>query len=328
MAETATPLGINVVNDKMDEMISVAKQLSVPGKGFLASDEKEAGMGSKFDLINIENTKANRLKYRTMLYTTPGANKYLSGIIFNHETFTEGKIEKTGQRLVDYVIAEGILVGIKVDIGPRPLPYKPNEQYTAGIDGLGRRAAFYYKDGARFTKLRVIFRIQNGYISPTAMTENMYLSAKYALICQANGLVPIVEPDLVMAGDHSAEVCKYWTSKILNRMYAVLNEYDVDLRATILKPNMILSGKANNKKRSFRENALNTIDVLSANVPVSVPGTTYFPSIRSHKLAEFRYFVFERRHVRRGGNIEPECNQSALCEAIRSRDNFQSSMVH
>lgn len=272
MTQVAAPLGINVVNPKMEQMISVAKQLSLPGKGFLASDEKEAGMGSKFDLINLENTKTNRLKYRTMLYTTPNVEEYLSGIIFNHETFTEGKIEKTGERLVDYVTKKGILPGIKVDIGPRPLPYKPNEQYTAGIDGLLQRAASYYENGARFTKLRVIFRIQNGYISPTAMTENMYLSAKYALICQANGLVPIVEPDLVMNGDHSAAVCKYWTNKILNRMYAVLNEYDVELKATILKPNMILSGKGKVEKRSFKENALNTIDVLSNNVPVSVPG--------------------------------------------------------
>lgn len=272
MAQVAAPLGINVVNPKMKQMISVAKQLSLPGKGFLASDEKEAGMGSKFDLINLENTKTNRLKYRTMLYTTPNVEEYLSGIIFNHETFTEGKIEKTGERLVDYVTKKGILPGIKVDIGPRPLPYKPNEQYTAGIDGLLQRAASYYENGARFTKLRVIFRIQNGYISPTAMTENMYLSAKYALICQANGLVPIVEPDLVMNGDHSAAVCKYWTNKILNRMYAVLNEYDVELKATILKPNMILSGKSKVDKRSLKENALNTIDVLSNNVPVSVPG--------------------------------------------------------
>lgn len=233
-------------------------------------------MGKKFDLIGLENTFENRRRYRQLLYTTPGLNKYISGIIFNPETFNEFRIDGNGQRLVDYVNNENILVGIKVDFGTFDLPYKSNERFTIGTDGLLKRAAEFYKNGAKFTKLRVMFKIQNGYISPTAITENILLSAKYALICQSVGLVPIVEPDLLMDGNHSLEICKYWTNKILNRMYAGLNEYDVDLRATILKPNMVLSGKGNNiNGRSFRENAINTIDVLCSNVPISVPGIMF-----------------------------------------------------
>lgn len=233
-------------------------------------------MGKKFDLIGLENSFENRRRYRQLLYTTPGLNKYISGIIFNPETFNEFKIDGTGQTLVDYVNNAGILVGIKVDFGVRDLPYKPNESFTVGTDGLLQRATNFKKNGAKFAKLRVAFRIQNGFISPTSIIENTYLSAKYALICQSVGLVPIVEPDLLMNGNHSLSICKYWTNKILNKMYSTLNEYDVDLKATILKPNMVLSGKDNNiNGRSFKENAINTIDVLCNNVPISVPGIMF-----------------------------------------------------
>jgi len=176
---------------------------------------------------------------------------------------------------VDVVAKQGICVGIKVDFGLNPLPFKANEQLTMGCDGLLQRGAEFYKNGARFAKARVVFRIQNGRISSTSLTENTIWSAKYALICQRVGLVPIVEPEIFQDGDHSLSVTKYWTNKVLNRMYAALNEYDVDLRGTLLKPSMVLSGSSNTGKRSLRENALATLDVLCNNVPVAVPGCVF-----------------------------------------------------
>eukprot|EP01084_Bolivina_argentea_P131680 232404_1 len=164
MARVIAPLGTNIKNDKLEEMRQVAQRIATPGKGILASDETTAGLGAKFATISLENTKQNRQRYREMVYTTPGLNQYISAAIFNSETFNEFKISKTGQRFVDYLRNQGILVGIKADQGVRNLPYKPNEQYVPMIDNLLEKAGEYYRQGASFAKLRVPFWIQNGYI--------------------------------------------------------------------------------------------------------------------------------------------------------------------
>lgn len=264
-------------NPYLDEMVATAKRMATTGKGLLASDGSDANLGRKFATIGLENNVVNRRRYREMLYTTPGLGQYISGIIFNDEIFwsTMGGTSN-GRRLVDIVQSQGILVGIKTDLNVRDLPYKSGENFTAGIDGMASRAEKYYANGARFCKLRVVFIIQNGHISNTALIENCVLSSKYALICQSKGLVPIVEPELMMTGNHSLEVCKYWSSKILAKMYKTLSDYDVILKATILKPNMISPGNDYNVNgRSLRENAMATIDVLSAHVPVAVPGIMF-----------------------------------------------------
>eukprot|EP01084_Bolivina_argentea_P176408 305288_1 len=148
MAQVTAPIGASFEIDKLDEMIAIAKQIATTGKGILASDERNAGMGSKLDLIGLENNFDNRRRFRELLYTTPGLTQYISGIIFNPETFNECKIGGNGQKLVDYVNNEGILVGIKVDNFVRSFPYKLNEVFTIGTDDLLERAAGYYKDGA------------------------------------------------------------------------------------------------------------------------------------------------------------------------------------
>lgn len=272
-----TPLGVNSRNEFLHEMIATAKQMASPGKGLLASDGSDANLGRKFAPIGLANTVENRRRYREMLYSTPGLSAYISGIILNDEIFwsTVGGAAD-GRRLTEVVRAQGILVGIKTDLNVRALPLKANETFTAGIDGLRGRARRYYADGARFAKLRVVFRIQNGFVSSTALLENAVLSAKYALLCQSEGLVPIVEPELLRTGAHSLALCRFWTRKILAKMYKALSDYDVDLRATILKPNLCTAGSdAPKLRRSFRENAEATIDALCATVPLSVPGVMF-----------------------------------------------------
>ena len=209
-------------------MVSTAQRLATTGKGLLASDGSDANLGRKFATIGLENNVENRRRYREMLYTTPGLGQYISGIILNDEIFwSKMGGAPNGRRLVEVVQAQGIVVGIKTDLNVRDLPSKSGENFTAGIDGMASRAARYYADGARFCKLRVVFSIQNGYISQTALLENCVLSSKYALICQSNGLSPIVEPEQMMAGNHSLAVCKYWSGKILAKMYKTLSDYDV-----------------------------------------------------------------------------------------------------
>jgi len=287
MAQITGPLGCNIENKYLDEMISTAKRMATTGKGLLASDGSDANLGRKFATIGLPNTVENRRRYREMLYTTPGLGQYISGIIFNDEIFWSSMGDTAnGRRLVDVVRSQGILVGIKTDLNVRDLPYKSGETFTAGIDGMSSRAARYYADGARFAKLRVVFTIQNGYISETALLENCVLSSKYALLCQSNGLVPIVEPELMMTGNHSLAVCKYWSGKILAKMYKTLSDYDVVLKATILKPNMVSPGNDHNVNgRSLRDNAMATIDVLCDHVPVSVPGIMFLSGGMSEEEA-------------------------------------------
>ena len=158
--------------------------------------------------------------------------------------------------------------------GTRALPYKPNEKYTQGLTDLDKRTADYYKQGARFAKWRAVCTIQNGYVSQTAIQETAWTLARYAAICQANGLVPIVEPELLMDGNHPLEVCQYWTEKIVTACYKALSDQEVILEATLLKPNMCLPGSDWKGQRSAAKNAQATVTALKRSVPSAVPGIT------------------------------------------------------
>jgi fructose-bisphosphate aldolase class I len=221
-----------------EELAATAKAIATRGKGILAADESTGTIGKRLAQINLENTEDNRRAYRELLFTTPGWGDYCSGVILFDETIRQKS--STGKPFVDIIREAGVIPGIKVDAGTRPLPFSPGDFYTQGIDGLDQRTAEYYAMGARFAKWRAVLTIQNGKVSENSIKENAWLLARYASICQRSGLVPIVEPELLMDGGHNLETCKYWTTKIVAACYKALIDQDVYLPGTLLKPNMVL----------------------------------------------------------------------------------------
>eukprot|EP01084_Bolivina_argentea_P278312 475376_1 len=260
------PSSCFVINPKLDEMIATAKKIATRGKGILAADESPQTIGKRLTSININNTAENRSRYREIFITSNGIENYISGIILHEETLYQSTCDN--KLFVDILSSLGIVIGIKVDRRTRPLPYHPNETYTQGLTDLNDRCAEYYKIGARFAKWRAVLRIQNGYISETAIRDNAYILARYASICQSNGLVPIIEPEILMDGKHSLVINQYWTQKVLSACYKALNDNNIQLEATLLKPNMCLSGKQyTGKKNTHNENAIATINTLMRSVP-------------------------------------------------------------
>jgi len=252
-----------------DELIATANYIATRGKGILAADESTGTIGKRFAAINVENTQENRRRYRELLFRTPGWGEYCSGVITFDETLRDKAAD--GTPLVDLCKAAGVVVGIKVDKGTRALPYNPGDKYTQGLTDLDVRAAEYYELGARFCKWRAVVTIQNNYVSDAAIKETAWTLARYAAICQANGLVPIVEPEILMDGEHSLEVNQYWTEKVVTACYAALRDQNVLLEGTILKPNMCLPGAQSTGKRSIQAQALATVTALRRSVPAAVP---------------------------------------------------------
>jgi len=277
------PPCLSVQNKFLDEMVATANAIATRGKGILAADESTGTIGKRFKAINVENNEENRRRYRELLVTTDGLEKCISGIIMYEETLYQKT--KDGKAFVEILKQKGIVPGIKVDMGTRALPYKPGELYTQGLTDLDVRCAKYYEQGARFAKWRAVCTIQNGYVSETAVKETAWTLARYAGICQANGLVPIVEPELLMDGPHSLRVCQYWTEKIVAACYKALSDQEVVLEATLLKPNMCLPGSDYNGQRKIEDNAAATVQALKRSVPSAVPGITFLSGGQSEEEA-------------------------------------------
>merc|ERR1712038_482942 len=198
---------------------------------------------------------------------------YISGVILYEETLYQ-KYED-GKSYVDQIKECGVIPGIKVDLGTRELPFFPGEKYTQGLTDLDKRAARYYEAGARFAKWRCVLKIQNNTISETSIKETAWTLARYAAICQNNGLCPIVEPEILMDGDHSLAPCQKMTEKTLAAVYKALADQNVLLEGSLLKPNMVLKGKQNEDPTTFEQNALATVTALRRTVPAAVPGITF-----------------------------------------------------
>lgn len=258
------------------ELIATAKAIASPGKGILAADESTGTIGKRFDDIKVENNRTNRREYRRLLFTTPELEKYISGVILFEETLFE-KTEDGKELLVNYLSKRGIVLGIKVDLGTKHLPSTDDETYTQGLTDLDKRCQTYYKAGARFAKWRAVLRISSNTPSPLSIQENAYTLAKYAAICQANGLVPIVEPEILMDGKHSLAVCQYWTEKVISTCYKALSDNNVLLEGTLLKPNMVVPGEQSAEKKTVTVDqvAKATVQALQRSVPPAVPGVTF-----------------------------------------------------
>ena len=235
----------------------IANRIVADGKGILAADESTGTIGKRFSGINVENTEANRQQYRQLLFTASELNNYIGGIIFYEETLFQST--DSGKKFTEILKP---VIGIKVDLGVVPLPGTDNETTTQGLDKLADRCAKYYEAGARFAKWRSVLRIGSHQPSELSIHENATVLARYAAICQQNGLVPIVEPEILMDGDHDLETATVVTTKVLTHVYKVLNDHHVYLEGTLLKPNMVNPGVDCPKKYTPADVALATVTAL------------------------------------------------------------------
>lgn len=264
------------MKDYSQELIETAQKICTPGKGILAADESPGSVDKKFKPLGLENNEENRRRYREMLLLSPGIEKYISGVIFHEETAKQSS--KNGDNFTNYVKSLGIVPGIKVDKGLAVLDNGKEENWTKGIEQLPAMAAEFYKLGCRFAKWRAVLKINaaTGCPSDEAITANATGLAKYALICQQNGLVPIVEPEILSDGPHSAEDCQKVTEKVLNAVFRELHLHKVLLEGCLLKPNMVTYGSEHPKKKENNsvEEAVRTVRALSRTVPPALPGIT------------------------------------------------------
>jgi len=251
----------------------IAAYIVEDGRGILAADESNPTCGKRFDSIGVESTEDTRRDYREMLFRSEGMKGNIGGVILFDETLRQKA--KDGTPLVNIITAQGALPGIKVDKGLKPLDDSPEETVTQGLDGLNERCSEYEKIGAKFAKWRAVINIGKGIPTEDCINKNMEALAKYAKIVQENKMVPIVEPEVLMDGNHSIERCLEVTSKTLSALFNYLDEHGVNIKGTLLKPSMVISGKDANEQASVEEVAEKTLKCLLANVPSDLPGITF-----------------------------------------------------
>ena len=256
------------------ELNKVAEAMVAPGKGILAADESSGTIKKRFDAINVESTEENRRDYRELMFrATEAMSNHISGVILYDETLRQNA--KDGTPLARIIEQAGSIPGIKVDAGAKPLPFSPGETVTEGLDGLRERLAEYYKLGARFAKWRAVIDIAPGIPSWNCINANAQALARYAALCQEAQIVPIVEPEVLMDGDHTIERCAEVTEWTLKEVFQQLFYARVALEGIVLKPNMIISGKKCPQQASVAQVAEETIKVLKRTVPSAVPGIAY-----------------------------------------------------
>jgi fructose-bisphosphate aldolase class I len=250
-----------------------ARALVAPGKGILAADESDGTIKKRFDSIQVESTEENRRAYRDLLFTTPGTEEYISGVILFDETIRQSSADGTpfSKLLED----RGVIPGIKVDKGAKPLALAEGETVTEGLDGMRDRLAEYKELGAKFAKWRATYSIGEHLPSEYCVWVNAHALARYAALCQEAGLVPIVEPEVLQDGTHTIEESAKATGRVLLAVYQELHDQRVDVSGTLLKPNMVLSGYSAEERAGIDEVADATLDVLSKHVPAAVPGIVF-----------------------------------------------------
>jgi len=266
------------------ELVATAKFIATPGKGILAADESTGTIGKRLAGINVENTEANRKAYRSLLATTKGLNEYISGVILYEETlFQDSTVE--GKSIADLFKEQGIVLGIKVDMGVRPLYNTDGETVTQGITGLADRCARYYARGARFAKWRAVLHIKDsGAPTQLAIDQNAETLARYGAICQANGLVPIIEPEVLMDGKHSIERSAEVTMRVQAAVTYAMARHKLLLEGILLKPNMVRPG-ADGPPGSAKAVARATVRVLQHTLPPAVPGVHFLSGGMTEEFA-------------------------------------------
>ena len=257
----------------MNEIEKIAKQIIAKGRGILAADESTGTMTKRLSSVNVESTAENRLKFRETLFSSEGMKNYIGGVILYDETIKQKT--SSGKTIPELIESSGSIPGIKVDTGAKKLAGSPEEKITEGLDGLRERLAEYYKLGARFTKWRAVYNISDRFPSELSIKSNAHALARYAALAQEAKMVPIIEPEVLMDGHHDINKCYEITSKVLKECYKELALHKINLKGTILKPNMILPGDKSKNRSNSLEIAKMTIKCLKKNIPTEVPGIAF-----------------------------------------------------
>ena len=251
----------------------IAKKMCARGKGILAADESTGTIAKRFKSINVENLEENRLNFRQTLFNSSAIKNYIGGVILFDETIKQNST--LGPSIPELISRNGAIPGIKVDKGAKLLAGSGDETVTEGLDGLRERLKEYYDLGARFTKWRAVYKISDKLPSSQSIKSNAHALARYAALVQEAKMVPIVEPEVLMDGDHNIDKCYKVTTNVLNECYNELEIHRVDLKGTVLKPNMIIPGSECREKSNCQEIAKKTLDCLKKNVPKNVPGIAF-----------------------------------------------------
>ena len=267
----------------LQKLENTVEELLAPGQGILAADESTGTITKRFEALGIESTEDTRRDYREMLFTTEGIGEFLSGVILYDETIRQESSD--GTPLLKVLENQGIVPGIKVDNSTVAMPLSPNEKFTEGFDGLGERLEEYVELGARFTKWRAVITIGNGIPTPACIKSNARSLALYAAFCQEAGLVPIIEPEVLIDGDHSIEDCYDVSLETFRTVFEALYQHGVEDSGILLKPNMVISGKGNERQAGIEEVAVMTVECLKRSVPASVPGIVFLSGGQSQLQA-------------------------------------------
>ena len=254
------------------KLAKTAQQIVAPGKGILAADESTSTMGKRLKSIGVENTPENRIGFRGALFTSPGWEQHISGVILYDETLRQSV---DGTPVPKLLLSKGVIPGIKVDTGSKKLAGAEGEEVTEGLDGLRERLAEYAQMGAGFAKWRAVIHIGEGIPSKYGIKANMHALGRYAALCQEAGIVPIVEPEVIMDGAHDIQRSFEVTDTVQHALFHALHQQRVHLPGILLKPNMVVQGYASGKRQNAQETAQLTLDVLRRNVPAAVPGIVF-----------------------------------------------------
>jgi fructose-bisphosphate aldolase class I len=267
----------------MTDLEKIARKMVAPGKGILAADESSGTIKKRFDAINVESTETSRRDYRELMFRTPAMKEFISGVILYDETIWQDAAD--GTPLVKIIADAGAVPGIKVDEGTEMLPGSPKELITKGLDGLSKRLPKYYERGARFAKWRAVIDIGAGIPSYNCVLANAHALARYAALCQQANIVPIVEPEVLMDGEHDVDACYDVTTWVLKETFQQLYYANVKLEGIVLKPNMAIAGKKAAKRAGVQEVAEKTVKMLKNCVPPSVPGIAFLSGGQSDEEA-------------------------------------------
>ena len=257
----------------MSDLNNIALKILSNGKGILAADESNGTMTKRLEAVKVNSTPENRLNFREIIFSSESVKECIGGVLLYDETINQ--ISNSGQKIPEMISSSGAIPGIKVDTGAKILAKSSEEKITEGLDGLRDRLKIYYELGARFTKWRGVYNISEKYPSKLAIHTNAHALARYSALVQECGMVPIIEPEVLMEGNHSADICLTKTSEVIQKCFEELILQKIDLKGVILKPNMILAGNDSKHKISNEEVSTKTLECLKRTVPSEVPGIAF-----------------------------------------------------
>ena len=309
----------------INKLASVAQAMVADDKGLLAADESTGTIGKRFDTINVVSSADTRRDYRELLFKAKDIEKFISGVILYDETIRQSASD--GTSLVDLMLNKNIIPGIKVDAGAKPLAGSQNETVTEGLDGLAARVEEYVGLGAQFAKWRAVIKIGEDMPSGYAIHTNAHALARYAKICQEGGLVPIVEPEVLMDGDHDVEVCQHVTEETLNAVFGEIYAQGVELEAMILKPNMIIPGSDCVDTIDTLEIADRTVATLKRCVPAAVPGIMFLSGGQSEADATLNLTTMNSQNSNRPWKLSYSYGRALQASALQAWKGVKDNVV-